>query len=75
MVDDLRLAIEAKGSARIVPRHLKGLRSLVKDHPGTVRRIVVCLESRARRSEDGIDILPVEVFVRRLWSGELSAGA
>ena len=75
VVDDLRLAIEAKGSARIVPRHLKGLRSLVKDHPDTGRRIVVCLESRARRSDDGIDILPAEAFVRRLWSGELSAVA
>ena len=34
------------------------LRSLVKDHPGTGRRILVCLEPRARRTEDGIDILP-----------------
>ena len=75
VVDDLCLAIEAKGSARIVPRHLKGLRSLVKDHPGTGRRILVCLEPRARRTEDGIDILPAGNFVQQLWSGELSAGA
>ena len=75
VVDDLRLAIEAKGSARIVPRHLRGLRSLVKDHPGAGRRILVCLESRARRTEDGIDILPAGTFLQQLWSGELSAGA
>ncbi len=42
------------------------------DHPGVGRRIVVCLESRARRTEDDIDILPAEVFVHRLWEGELT---
>ena len=42
------------------------------DHPGVGRRIVVCLEPRPRRTEDGIDILPAEVFVHRLWEGELT---
>ena len=72
VLGDMQLAIEAKASARITRDHLKGLRSLVEDHPGVGRRIVVCLESRARRTEDGIDILPAEVFVHRLWEGELT---
>ena len=29
-------------------------------------------EYRARRTEDGIDILPADVFVRRLWDGDLA---
>jgi predicted AAA+ superfamily ATPase len=68
---DMQVAIEAKSSARITRDHLKGLRSLVEDHPRVGRRIVVCREPRARRTEDGIEILPVATFVRRLWAGEL----
>ena len=71
VVGDMRLAVEAKASGRIVERHLKGLRSLVTDHPDVGRRVVVCLEDRVRRTEDGIDILPAETFVTRLWDGEL----
>ena len=75
VVGDMRLAVEAKASARIVTRHLKGLRSLVTDHPDVGRRVVVCLEDRVRRTEDGIDILPAEAFVARLWDGELGQPA
>ena len=71
VVGDMRLAVEAKASTRVVSRHLKGLRSLVADHPEVGRRVVVCLEDRARRTEDGIDILPAGTFVARLWDGEL----
>ena len=38
------------------------------------RRIVVSLESRPRRTEDGIDILPAGVFAERLWAGEIVGG-
>ena len=71
IVGDMRLAVEAKATGRIVARHLKGLRSLVTDHPKVGGRVVVCLEDRPRRTEDGIDILPVGVFVTRLWDGDL----
>ncbi|MYE10872.1 MAG: ATP-binding protein [Gammaproteobacteria bacterium] len=71
VVGDMRLAVEAKASARIVTRHLKGLRSLVTDHPDVGRRVVVCLENGVRRTADGIDILPAETFVALLWNGEL----
>lgn len=71
ILGEMAIAIEAKSSTRITTDHLKGLRTLVDDHPGVMRRVVVCREARARRTEDGIDILPVDVFVRRLWGGEL----
>ena len=71
VVGDMRLAVEAKASERVASRHLKGLRSLVKDHTGVGRRVVVCLEPRARRTDDGIDVLPAHVFVKRLWEGLL----
>lgn len=74
VLDNMRLAVEAKCSERIVSRHLRGLRSLMRDHPEANRRVIVCLEPLARRTEDGIDILPAAEFIRRLWSGELAGG-
>ena len=67
IVGDMRVAIEAKGAARIGSRHLKGLRTLARDHPEVERRIVVCLEPRPLKTGDGIEILPVRDFVDRLW--------
>ncbi len=72
VLGDMQVAVEAKSSARITRDHLKGLRSLVEDHPRVERRIVVCREPRARKTDDGIEILPAATFVRRLWNGDLA---
>ena len=74
VLGDMRVAVEAKASAKILGRHLKGLRSLAEDNPQVGRRVVVCLESRPRRTEDGIDLLPAGEFARQLWQGELLPG-
>ncbi len=71
VLGDMEVAVEAKANARITRDHLRGLRTLVEEHPGVRRRIVVCLEPRARRTDDGIDILPVADFIRRLGQGAL----
>ena len=71
VLGDMEVAIEAKASARITRDHLRGLRTLVEEHPGVGRRIVVSLEPRARRTEDGIDVLPAAEFVRRIAKGTL----
>ena len=71
ILGDMDIAVEAKSSARVTRNHLKGLRTLADEHPDVRRRIVVCLEPRARRTEDGIDILPATMFARRLWDGEV----
>jgi len=47
------------------------LRELIRDHPRVRRRIVVCLESRPRRTDDGIDVLPAAEFCARLAAGDL----
>lgn len=69
IVNDMAVAIESKASAKITSDYLKGLRHLADDHR-VGRRIVVSLEPRARRTEDGIEILPAKTFVRRLSQGE-----
>lgn len=65
IVGNMAVAIEAKATAKITADHLKGLRHLRDDHP-RVRRVVVCLEPRRRRTEDGIEILPVTAFTEDL---------
>lgn len=72
ILGDMALAVEAKASAVIGRHHLRGLRSLRKEHDPR-RRVVVCLEPRPRRTEDGISVLPAEAFARRLWNGDLVA--
>lgn len=71
VVGDMQLAVEAKASVNIGSRHLRGLRSVIRDHPSIGRRVIVCLESRARRTSDGIEILPAAEFTRQLWQNRL----
>jgi hypothetical protein len=46
----------------------KGPAGIAKDHPDARPRHVVSLERHARRTDDGITILGVADFCRRLWS-------
>lgn len=71
IVDDVRVAIEAKATRRVEADHLRGMRNLIQDHPRVQKRVVVSLESRRRVTEDGILILPAGQFARALWAGEL----
>ncbi len=71
IVNSMEIALEAKASAKISSSHLKGLRSVREDHPAIKRRLVVCLESKQRITDDGIEILPVAEFVSMLWAGAI----
>jgi predicted AAA+ superfamily ATPase len=71
VINDMQLAIEVKATAKITADHLKGLRSLAQDHPRIKQRVVVCLEAKSRRTEDGILILPAGDFTEQLGAGGL----
>jgi uncharacterized protein len=71
VIDDFRVAIEAKATDKVTSEHLKGLRQLVLDHRNTGQRVVVCLESKRRKTEDGILVLPVKAFVEDLGAGRI----
>jgi uncharacterized protein len=71
IVNDMQLAIEAKATAKITADHMKGLRHLIQDHRKVGQRIVVCLEPKSRRTDDGILILPEAEFCDRLGAGDL----
>ena len=72
VIADAAVAIEVKATRRVASHHLKGLREMAADYPGLRKKILVCLEPTARRTEAGIDILPAAEFARRLWAGEIS---
>ena len=61
------VAIEVKGSTRLHPSDLRSIRAYVDEH-GPRQAIVVCNERDARRTSDGIWILPWERFLEQLWS-------
>lgn len=71
IVDDMALAIEAKSARKVTSDHLNGLRQLRRDHPRVRQRILVCLEAKAYKTEDGIWVLPATEFCGRLAAGEL----
>lgn len=71
LINHIDCAIEAKSSYKISNDHLKGLRQLFIDHPETKRRIVVCLDENDRTTNDNIEILCYETFLRELWNGKL----
>ncbi|MFT3742264.1 MAG: AAA family ATPase [Gammaproteobacteria bacterium] len=65
-----KLALEVKGTDLVMDKHLKGIRALKEE--GLIKTyIVVSLDHHERLTADGIHILPWEVFLKKLWSGEL----
>lgn len=64
------LAVEIKSSNLIQEKHLKGIRAL-KEEGIHQRFIVVSLDSHKRITEDGIEIMPWEDFLDKLWKNAL----
>lgn len=67
---DGEVAVEVKGTGNVQKRNLSGLRAYREEHRPR-HAVVVCNESRPRRTADGVWIVPWPVFLERLWSGEL----
>ena len=63
------VAIEAKGKSRITSRDKKGLIQFKKDFPDVKHLLIVCLEKRMRKTDEGILIVPYGEFVQLLWQG------
>lgn len=66
------VAIEVKGTGRVADRDLKSIRALA----GEVRlrkKLVVCTEPMRRKTSDGIEIIPIEEFLKALWEGDVAS--
>ena len=70
LLDD-HTAVEVKATRNASSRDLRSLRALAEEI-GPRSRLLVCREPHARRTDDGIEILPVRTFCERVWSGELA---
>jgi predicted AAA+ superfamily ATPase len=71
IIGDMELAIEAKSGEAKKTSDLKGLREIIKDHPKTKKRILVCNIAQSRKTDDEIWILSLKDFIHDLWAGEL----
>jgi len=70
ILGDHEIAIEVKSTDLANRTHLKGLRRFKEEY--SVRRsILVSLDSKPRKTEDQIEILPWQIFLERLWAGEV----
>ena len=67
IIDNMRIAIESKAVSKVRSHHLKGLRELAKNFK-VKKRIVVCCESKMRKTEDGILIIPYQGFIQKIKS-------
>jgi predicted AAA+ superfamily ATPase len=69
VLGDHEVAIEVKSTALATNRHLKGLKSFAEEYT-TKKRILVTNDPYPRLVEN-VSILPWNVFLQRLWSGEI----
>ena len=64
------VAIEVKAKSRVAARDYRGLRALAEEIR-LRRKLVVCNEPRRRRDDDGVEIVPVGLFLDALWAGSV----
>ena len=71
VLGDGSVVIEVKSTDQPTSDHLRGLRAL-KEEMRVKRAILVSRAARARKTSDGIEILPWHQFLRALWAGEVA---
>lgn len=67
--NEIKCAIEVKSCQEVQNRHLKGLRALHEEHPQS-RLVCISHDMAPRMTEDGIEIWPVEDFLKQQWNGK-----
>ena len=66
---DAEVAVEVKGTRRVRPDDLKGIRAFREEH--RPRRAMVVSNDPAPRRTGDVDVLPWRVFLERLWTEEI----
>ena len=65
------IAVEVKSTDMVTNKQLKGIRAFKEEYQAR-RYIVVSMDTNPRRTEDGIEILPWQVFLDRLWANQIT---
>jgi predicted AAA+ superfamily ATPase len=74
ILGDHEIALEVKATELANNNHLKVFRRFKEEY--SIRRsILVSLESKPRKTEDQIEILPWQIFLKQLRNGEIILGA
>ena len=69
VIGKAKVAIEIKSSKEVQSKHIKGLK-IFKDEFPEVRLIMVSLDANPRLM-NGVEVLPAELFLKKLWNGEI----
>ncbi len=69
ILGDNEIAVEVKSTSKVSSRHLSGLKSFAEEYK-TKQLILVCNEPMPRLI-DNILVLPWNVFLQKLWAGEI----
>lgn len=69
ILSENEIAIEVKSTTNVSSRHIKGLKSFAEEYK-TKQLILVCNEPLPRLIDDVL-VLPWNVFLERLWAGEV----
>ena len=69
IIGDAKVAIEIKSSEEIRSRHKTGLNAFKEEYPDA-RLLLVSLDPMSRPEGD-IEVMNVEVFLKKLWNGEI----
>ncbi len=64
------IAIEAKASENPSEKDFKGFKAFEEDFK-LLRKIVVCNAEKPRKTNTGIEIIPVKIFLKQLWSNKI----
>ena len=63
------IAIEVKSNQQIIPRHLKGLKSFAEEYPA--KQLILVSNDPYHRKIDQITAMPWNLFLDKLWAGEI----
>lgn len=69
ILGDHEVAIEVKSSNMVTLRHIKGLKSFADEYQ--VKKLIVVSNDPYPRKIENVDILPWNLFLDKLWAGEI----
>jgi predicted AAA+ superfamily ATPase len=69
VLGDHEVAIEVKSTTQANPRHLKGLKAFAEEY--NVKHKILISNDPYPRLVDGIMVYPWNVFLQKLWAGEI----
>ncbi len=64
------VAIEIKANANPSKKDFKGFLAFEEEHK-LARKIVICAADVPRKTSEGVEIMPIEEFLKNLWDGRI----